>query len=273
MSSIKSRNAALIATIAAADDLPQRLARLLGATAGSSSSVLSRSVLAREYAGSTIDSTSRSENKASICTAAPKGYPASSGTQNSFARRMAPELSYGRHAGPAPATARSAAVVLLLFRRDGQWHVPLTQRPANLLRHGGQISLPGGRIEVGESSEAAALRELTEELGISAPATMLGQLPDRYVYASDYVVTPHVAVTTLSIEWKPDAHEVERVVELPLSALLDSSSIGRMTLQRGPLVFHAPCFVFGDDRVWGATAIILAELVDTIHLAFNSSSL
>ncbi|MEX2315520.1 MAG: CoA pyrophosphatase [Pirellulales bacterium] len=184
--------------------------------------------------------------------------------------RMSPELSYGRHAGPAPATARAAAVMVLLFRRGGRWHVPLTQRPAALLRHGGQISLPGGRIEPGEPSEAAARRELAEELGIERQIDVLGRLPDRYVYASDHSITPHVAVATAEPQWKPDASEVERVVELPLDALLDPRSVGRMTIQRGPLVFHAPCYVFGADRIWGATCVILAELADALSKAYRN---
>lgn len=178
--------------------------------------------------------------------------------------RMSPELSYGRHAGPAPTTARAAAVMLFLFRRHGRWHVPITKRPAALLRHGGQISLPGGRIEAGESSEDAACRELIEELGAQQNVHPLGRLPDRYVYASDYLVTPHVAWTETEPTWIPDAREVERLVELPIDSLFAPSSIGSMTVQRGPLVFHAPCFLFDNDRIWGATAVILAELAEAL---------
>jgi 8-oxo-dGTP pyrophosphatase MutT (NUDIX family) len=173
---------------------------------------------------------------------------------------MSPELSYGRHAGPPPATARRAAVMLLLFQRGGRWHLPLTQRPAALVRHGGQISLPGGAIEPGESAERAARRELAEELGLVEPVQMLGRLPDVYVYASDFVVTPHVAATTIEPNWRPDPREVERVVELPLSALLDGTRVGRLAVRRGPLLLFAPCFEFGSDRVWGATSVMLAEL-------------
>src|SRR6478752_2070003 len=66
-------------------------------------------------------------------------------------RTMSPELGYGRHAGPAPHTSRNAAVMLLLFRRNETWNLPLTERPTTLARHAGQISLPGGAVEEGET--------------------------------------------------------------------------------------------------------------------------
>jgi 8-oxo-dGTP pyrophosphatase MutT (NUDIX family) len=179
-------------------------------------------------------------------------------------RRFAPELSYGRHFGPAPATARPAAVLVLLCRRQSRWHIPLTQRPSTLLRHGGQISLPGGTIEPGESSADAAIRELAEELGADVQCEMIGQLPDSYVYASNFLVTPWLAATMHDITWNPHAGEVERVLELPLEVLLDPQCVDTMTITRGPIKFHAPCFRFANDCIWGATAIILAELVDLI---------
>jgi 8-oxo-dGTP pyrophosphatase MutT (NUDIX family) len=178
---------------------------------------------------------------------------------------IAPELSYGRHAGPPPPSASFAAVMLLLFPHDGCWHIPLTQRPAAMLRHGGQISLPGGRIEPGETTAEAARRELREELGVADPVEIIGRLPDRYVYASDYIVKPHVAFIDHRPDWSPDAHEVERVVEMPLAHLLNPASIGRMTIHRGPLTFHAPCFVFDGDRIWGVTAVVLGDLIHVIR--------
>jgi 8-oxo-dGTP pyrophosphatase MutT (NUDIX family) len=202
-------------------------------------------------------------------TVAPRHSRGTAGLSGSGAHpiawRMSPELSYGRHNGPKPNTARAAAVMLLLFRRDGRWHLPLTQRPAVLVRHGGQISLPGGRIEPNESAEQAARRELAEELGVAQNCNVLGRLPDRYVFASDYVVSPFVAATVEEPHWRPDAREVERIVELPADMLLDPQSIGRMAIRRGPLLFHAPCFVLGEDRVWGATCVILAELADALR--------
>jgi 8-oxo-dGTP pyrophosphatase MutT (NUDIX family) len=184
----------------------------------------------------------------------------------SHAARMSPELSYGRHAGPAPHTARHAAVVLLLFQHNGKWHLPLTERPLTLAHHAGQISLPGGAIDNGESSLDAALRELNEELGFEAPHLVLGQLADCYVFASDFLVTPWVIASFESVtDWRPHTREVQSVIEMPLDVLLDDQAIGRLTIERGPLVFHAPCIHIGPARVWGATCIILNELTAVLR--------
>jgi 8-oxo-dGTP pyrophosphatase MutT (NUDIX family) len=179
---------------------------------------------------------------------------------------MSPEMSYGRHAGPAPYTARCAAVAILLFRRDGRWHLPLTERPATLARHGGQISLPGGVIDAGESSIAAVQRELHEELGVCETHLEIGRLSDCYVFASDFLVTPWILATNEpKICWRPHDREVQSVVELPLEVLLDKRATGRTTIERGPLVFNAPCLTFGTACIWGATAVILSELADVIR--------
>jgi 8-oxo-dGTP pyrophosphatase MutT (NUDIX family) len=155
--------------------------------------------------------------------------------------------------------------MLLLFRRAGRWHLPLTERPDTLLHHAGQISLPGGGVEIGEASHTAAVRELREELGISNEVEVLGRLSECYVFASDFLITPWVAAADFEPEWRPQADEVQHVVELPLDVLVDEHAIGRLTIERGPLMFHAPCYRLGEVRVWGATSIILSELADVLR--------
>src|SRR5690606_9786945 len=91
--------------------------------------------------------------------------------------RFEPLLSYGRHFGPPRYDARPAAVIALLFPAEGDWHLPLVLRPARLAAHGGQIGLPGGVVEPGESAQQAALRELEEELGVPPGAVhTIGEL-------------------------------------------------------------------------------------------------
>jgi 8-oxo-dGTP pyrophosphatase MutT (NUDIX family) len=188
--------------------------------------------------------------------------------------RMAPELSYGRHAGPAPLGARAAAVILALFRRHGRWYLPITKRPAALVRHGGQVSLPGGVIEPGETSEQAAVRELREELGFDGPVEILGQLADCYVFATNFIIPPGLAAIRGEPNWHPEPREVEQLVELPIDLLLPlppgvdggraSQSISTTILHRGPLSFRAPCYRTGETCIWGATSVILSELAELL---------
>jgi 8-oxo-dGTP pyrophosphatase MutT (NUDIX family) len=143
--------------------------------------------------------------------------------------------------------------------------LPLTERPATLVHHGGQISLPGGALNPGEPSHTSALRELDEELGVREGVELIGRLAECYVFASDFQITPWLATVDYEPEWRPQAAEVASVVELPIDHLLDDHSIGRLTIERGPLVFHAPCIRFGQVRIWGATSIILSELADVLR--------
>ena len=189
-------------------------------------------------------------------------------------RDMEPELAFGRHSHSPPADARQAAVVIALFQRDGAWHVPLVLRPQTMKDHAGQIGLPGGAVEPGEESRAAALRELREELGIQ-PETVrvLGPLSPIWVFASNFAVTPWLAAAT-NCTPQPQAAEVAELLEVPLLHLLDPASRSTCRQRRGPLEFSAPCFLWGPHMIWGATAIIVAELVAVVRecLAESHSS-
>jgi 8-oxo-dGTP pyrophosphatase MutT (NUDIX family) len=175
--------------------------------------------------------------------------------------RFAPELSYGRHYGPAPLDAKAAAVLLLCYPREGVWHIPLTVRPETMAEHAGQVSLPGGVIEPGESSAACALREYEEELG--APRERLelvGQLTPILVFVSNFHVTPWVAAAGEPPAFSPSAAEVAEVIELPLAALFDQARVGSHLITRRALRFRAPHWAIAGREVWGATSMILAEL-------------
>jgi len=176
--------------------------------------------------------------------------------------RFAPALSYGRHFGPPAADAREAAVMVLLYPRDGAWHVPFTIRPETMAAHAGQISFPGGVVEAGETTRDAALRELGEELGVD-PRTVvvLGSLSPVYVFASNFLVTPWVAVAREPLTFQPSTREVAEVIEVSLAHLLDPANFSSHTIRRGAMEFTAPHFAWREHRIWGATCIILGELI------------
>jgi 8-oxo-dGTP pyrophosphatase MutT (NUDIX family) len=175
--------------------------------------------------------------------------------------RFEPDLAFGRHAGPAPASARSAAVVLLLYQHAGEWSVPLTVRPEHLTHHAGQVSLPGGLVEPGETTAAAALRELEEELGIAeSEVTLLGTLSPLYLYISDFLITPHVAAAANRPTFHPSDFEVAEILEMPLSMLTGTTPPARVLRGFKQLRFYAPAQHLAGHEVWGATAMILSEL-------------
>ena len=175
-------------------------------------------------------------------------------------REFAPELSYGRHAGPARDDARAAAVAMVICRDEERWSLPLTVRCARLARHAGQVSFPGGLIDAGETPREAAARELEEELGVRPNLEWLGELAPLFVFASNTIVTPCIAVAQEWPQWKPHPDEVDCVLRLELRELLDADRGTALEVQRGPLQFTAPQLIVEGHAAWGATAVILGEL-------------
>ena len=190
---------------------------------------------------------------------------------------LAPVLAYGRHRGPARVNSRVAAVAVSLYQRPtGEWIIPLTLRPKSLRHHGGQISLPGGRAEPGESLVTTAAREFQEELGLPPRIERFcGELPSLYVFASDHWVHPLVMILERPDRaWQPDPVEVAAVIELPLRDLLDPSrltdEVNRRAViqgarQVGELSFRTPGIRIGQHLIWGATALVLDELAQILR--------
>jgi 8-oxo-dGTP pyrophosphatase MutT (NUDIX family) len=159
---------------------------------------------------------------------------------------------------------RHAAGLLLLFPLDDRPHLVLTVRAATLDRHGGQVSLPGGVIEAGESSAEAALREAREEVGLSTLVTRLGVLSPIDIPVSGFRLHPVVAAIPSRPVLKPAVGEVARIIEAPLAQLMDPERIVWRTVRRETGTLEFPVFLAEGVEIWGATAMVLAELLSLL---------
>lgn len=157
-----------------------------------------------------------------------------------------------------------AAVLVPIYVRRGQLHLVFTKRRDDMRRHPGEISFPGGRREEHERDLwTTALREAEEEIGLPASAVaIIGALQPTPTIATGYAVYPFVGLIEATRDWVPSAGEVAEVLELPLTALVEG--YGRRRLLRRGLPIRTDTYVVGDDLIWGATARILADLIDRL---------
>jgi len=159
-----------------------------------------------------------------------------------------------------------AGVLILFYPKDGRPHFVLTRRTDHLLHHQAQISLPGGRQEEGESFEQTALREACEELGLaSGKITVLGRTTPLYIPPSNYCIYPVVAVAFENQVFHPAEEEVAEVIEMPVVRLIDPKTVRHETWTLRGEPVRVPFFFFKGFKIWGATAMVLAEMKEILR--------
>jgi 8-oxo-dGTP pyrophosphatase MutT (NUDIX family) len=198
--------------------------------------------------------------------------------------RLAPEPRRERPSGINPARIRNAAGLLLVFPKTEEKtaekdisvqslraprflpgrdaaHIILTVR-AEGLRHGGQVSLPGGVVDLGETFEQAALREAHEEVALALNGVrILGPLTPLDIPISGFRLHPIVAVHETRPQLTPSDGEVARILEVSLDALLDPRHFVTAERSRDGVTYTVPAFRVANVEIWGATAMVLAEFL------------
>jgi 8-oxo-dGTP pyrophosphatase MutT (NUDIX family) len=159
-------------------------------------------------------------------------------------------------------TIRHAAGLLLLFPIGGRAHIVLTVRADTLARHSGQVSLPGGVIDSGETEEHAALREAHEEISFADEAVrVLGALTPLDIPVSGFRLHPIVAVVNSRPDLAPARGEVAQILEIAVEDLLDGACLVTRVRNADGQRVEVPAFVVRDIEIWGATAMVLAEFL------------
>ena len=175
---------------------------------------------------------------------------------------MAPRPRYQWPPGFPAERVRHAGGLLLVVPIDDQPHLVLTVRAHTLDRHGGQVSLPGGVIEPGETPEQAALREAQEEVGLAITgARSLGALTPIDIPISGFRLHPVVAVAETHPLLRPSDGEVARIIEPHVANLMDPGTVAWRTLKREEQTLDFPAFLSDAVEIWGATAMVLAEFL------------
>ena len=153
---------------------------------------------------------------------------------------------------------------LLLAAAPPEPHVVLTRRRADLRRHAGEISFPGGRQDAEDATLIdTALREAEEEIGLPREDVhVLGELPSTSTFATNYLIHPFVGQIAASQSWRLSPREVDAVLELPAAALREGMT--RTRLRRRGLAFETDAYIVGEHVIWGATARIVAHLLERL---------
>jgi 8-oxo-dGTP pyrophosphatase MutT (NUDIX family) len=163
-----------------------------------------------------------------------------------------------------PSNAKLAAVAIILFEEENKLKFFLTRRTSNVDHHKGEISLPGGAKDGDESFRQTSLRESQEEIGIDTPLEFIGKLTPLYAPVSGFLIHPYVWYSNDRPSTTINADEVESIHDVDLDELRVDSTLSTKNIKIKGINIAVPSFEFKSCTSWGATAMILSELKDSL---------
>jgi 8-oxo-dGTP pyrophosphatase MutT (NUDIX family) len=181
---------------------------------------------------------------------------------------MAPQpIDPRRIAAKVPEDHRKSGVLLLFYPDASTIYFPLIKRPQYPGAHSGQVALPGGKVEEGDPDVVfTALREAEEEIGIDAgKVEVIGSLTELYIPVSNFLVSPIVGFLDHKPTFVPEQREVARIIPTALNHLVQPEIVKQTPISLGGGKYlETPYFDIAGEVVWGATAMILSELIQVL---------
>ncbi len=169
---------------------------------------------------------------------------------------------------PDLSRAKPSSVLILFYPHDDQPNIVFIQRPQYDGVHSGQIAFPGGKTEASDSSmQHTALRETGEEIGVNIDdVEVIGKLSQLYIPPSNFLVEPFVGYLNYKPEFVPEAKEVSEIFTVSLDELMDEKSFQQQVIDVLGLKYNVPCFYVQQKIIWGATSMILNELLEVVRM-------
>ena len=182
--------------------------------------------------------------------------------------KMAPQpLDLRRFTTSFSEPPKKSGVLLLFYPDASTIYFPLIKRPQYPGAHSGQVALPGGKVEEGDPDVVfTALREAEEEIGIDAgKVEVIGSLTELYIPVSNFLVSPIVGFLDHKPTFVPEQREVARIIPTTLNHLIQPEIVKQTPISLGGGKYlETPYFDIAGEVVWGATAMILSELIQVL---------
>lgn len=178
---------------------------------------------------------------------------------------MAP-IDRNKYYETIPDDARVAAVMALIYPKEGEWHIVYIRRKGDHTddKHAGQISFPGGKYELEDQDYYhTALRETSEEVGVDpSGVNLIGQLSDLYIPVSNFKVYSYLTFHKTELSFVLDPTEVAGIIEIPIRYLIQPEITGHTDIPiRGGIMKNIPYFDLRGEVLWGATAMLTNEII------------
>jgi 8-oxo-dGTP pyrophosphatase MutT (NUDIX family) len=170
---------------------------------------------------------------------------------------------------PDASKARESAIMILLYPDQGEIYSVLILRPDYGGVHSGQVSFPGGQVEKTDTSLAeTALRETMEEIGLDTiSVNIIGRLSRLYIPPSNFNVHPFIGYLEKKPALVPDPEEVASIHEVRIVDLINPANYSIKQIKTRYAELRAPCILLNGLTIWGATAMIISELIDVMKEA------